>query len=120
MIDQDHTVSLNCADYSSPKKIRALYKALPFFRRQELKGNMSLLAIRLDLENALEILTPKQHALIKLCVIDGYPYADAEHEFNIDHSTISVNINSGLKRISKYLQDGGVNVGQYRRICSTY
>lgn len=103
-------------DYERGGCIKTLIKNLLWLERMAERGDTVASAILIDMRNALgfyggnllEVLTPKQIQVIEAALVEDVPQKEIAEEMGISQQGVSFLLNSGIKRMQKYLQTGRI------------
>lgn len=97
-------VLLNYADYQSTGCIKKLLKSKGSLHKLAERGDQVAHSICIDLETALQVLTPKQLDYM-LPWLAGYTQSEIAAYHQIDQCTVALTILNGVKRIKKTLNN---------------
>lgn len=113
--DVSHDNLMNAVDYSSVRSLKQAISSLTFFKELAGQGNLSAMAILIDLKKALGLyegergaVTDKQRQAIFSVYVCGKTQEQVAQEMGLTRQGVGFLIISGLKLIQKYLLEGKV------------
>lgn len=100
--------------YDTPDGVRVALRSYWHVCGLARQGNATALCVKIDLERASEVLTPRQRDAVRRCLVDGHGMVEVARALGVRHSAISARIEQGLQKMSRFLMTGTLTAGAPR------